>query len=136
MQAENTTNAVRTYISGKLTWTEQLNLLQTSPSVLITRTRNTPDERVRRHRLRKCGYTRRVESLYRILKRLSLPPSAAAKTTYKPKLYEQITYPGERVQIDVKFVPLKCLANKEQRLYQYAPTLFQTTAEKLDIDTS
>ncbi len=30
-----------------------------------------------------------------------------------------MTHPGERVRIDVKFVPLKCLASKEQKLYQY-----------------
>lgn len=71
------------------------------------------------HRLRKRGYTRRVESLYRILKRLALLPQAPAKPTYKPKPYEQMTYPGERVQIDVKYVPVSCLANKEQKLYQY-----------------
>ena len=71
------------------------------------------------HRLRKRGYTRRVESLYRVLKRLALLPQAPAKPTYKPKPYEQMTYPGERIQIDVKFVPLKCLANMEEKLYQY-----------------
>ena len=71
------------------------------------------------HRLRKRGYTRRVESLYRVLKRLALLPQAPAKPTYKPKPYEQMTYPGERVQIDVKYVPVGCLANKEQKLYQY-----------------
>ena len=71
------------------------------------------------HRLRKRGYTRRVESLYRVLKRLALLPQAPAKPTYKPKPYEQMTYPGERIQIDVKFVPVGCLANKEQKLYQY-----------------
>lgn len=71
------------------------------------------------HRLRKRGYIRRVESLYRVLKRLAFLPQAPAKPTYKPKPYEQMTHPGERVQIDVKFVLLRCLANKEQRLYQY-----------------
>ena len=71
------------------------------------------------HRLRKRGYTRRVESLYRVLKRLALLPQAPAKPTYKPKPYEQMTYPGERVQTNVKYVPMGCLANKEQKLYQY-----------------
>ena len=71
------------------------------------------------HRLRKRGYTRCPESLYRVLKRLSLLPPAAAKTTYRPKPYEQMTYPGERVQIDVKFVPMNCLADKQHKLYQY-----------------
>ena len=30
------------------------------------------------------------------------------KATYKPKPYEQMTYPGERIQVDVKVVPRKC----------------------------
>ena len=52
------------------------------------------------HRLRKRGYIRRVESLYRVLKRLALLPQAPAKPTYKPKPYEQMTHPGECVQTD------------------------------------
>ena len=28
-------------------------------------------------------------------------------------------HPGQRIQIDVKVVPLRCLANPEERLYQY-----------------
>jgi len=40
---------------------------------------------------------------------------------YIPKPYEQMKYPGERVQIDVKFVPAACLvgAAKGSRYYQY-----------------
>ena len=30
-----------------------------------------------------------------------------------------MTHPGERVQIDVKVVPRRCIADKELRLYQY-----------------
>ena len=30
-----------------------------------------------------------------------------------------MTYPGERVQVDVKVVPRKCIANPELRLFQY-----------------
>ncbi len=44
----------------------------------------------------------------------------AAKTTYKPKPYEQMIYPGERIQIDVKFVLMNCLADQEKKLYRYA----------------
>ena len=36
---------------------------------------------------------------------------------YKPKPYEQMTYPGERVQVDVKVVPRKCIAGPEMKLY-------------------
>jgi len=40
---------------------------------------------------------------------------------YIPKPYEQMTYPGQRVQIDVKHVPAACLAGevKGQKFYQY-----------------
>lgn len=36
-----------------------------------------------------------------------------------PKPYEQMTYPGQRVQIDVKVVPRRCIADPELRLFQY-----------------
>ena len=41
---------------------------------------------------------------------------------YIPKPYEQMSYPGQRVQIDVKFVPKSCLvgeAAQEGGYYQY-----------------
>lgn len=40
---------------------------------------------------------------------------------YIPKPYEQMSYPGQRVQIDVRFVPACCLVNeaKGKRFYQY-----------------
>ena len=37
----------------------------------------------------------------------------------KAKPYEQMTHPGERVQVDVKVVPRKCIADPELRLFQY-----------------
>jgi len=45
------------------------------------------------------------------------PPKEKAK--YIPKPYEQMQYPGQRVQIDVKVVPRRCIADPELRLYQY-----------------
>ena len=45
------------------------------------------------------------------------------KKEYEPKLYQQMTYPGERVQIDVKYVPTKNLTEEvkeiDGRYYQY-----------------
>ena len=40
---------------------------------------------------------------------------------YIPKPYEQMKYPGQRVQIDVKFVPEACIVGdaKGQKFYQY-----------------
>lgn len=46
-------------------------------------------------------------------------PKKPKKATYKPKPYEQMTYPGERIQVDVKVVPRKCIADPEMKLYQY-----------------
>ena len=33
--------------------------------------------------------------------------------------HEQMTYPGQRVQVDVKVVPLRCITDPELRLFQY-----------------
>ena len=71
------------------------------------------------HRLRQRGYTRRPESLFRVMRKLGMFPQAEKKKAYKPKPYEQMTYPGQRVQVDVKVVPLRCIAVPELRLYQY-----------------
>lgn len=73
-------------------------------------------------RLRKRGYTRCPESLFRVMRKLGIFPQIKVRTPYKPKPYEQMQYPGQRVQVDMKVVPLKCLANPEERLYQYAKT--------------
>ena len=71
------------------------------------------------HRLRKRGYTRRPESLFRVMRRLGLFPPCNKKSAYKPKPYEQMSYPGQRVQVDVKVVPRGCIADSELRLFQY-----------------
>lgn len=71
------------------------------------------------HRLKKRGYTRRPESLFRIMRKLEMFPQPKQKERYKPKPYEQMTHPGERIQVDVKVVPRSCIADPELRLYQY-----------------
>ena len=71
------------------------------------------------HRLRQRGYTRRPESLFRVMRKLGLFPQAEKKPACKPKPYEQMTYPGQRVQVDVKVVPRRCIADPELRLFQY-----------------
>ena len=70
-------------------------------------------------RLKDKGYSRCVESLYRVMRREGLIKDRPVKKKRKSKPYEQMTHPGERIQIDVKVVPRSCLANKEERLYQY-----------------
>ena len=75
-------------------------------------------------KLRKAGYTRSITSLYRVMQRLGIYNKAPSKKKgYEPKPYQQMTYPGERIQIDVKYVPAKNLTKevreKDGRYYQY-----------------
>lgn len=65
-------------------------------------------------KLRERGYSRKISALYRVMKRIG-----AAK--YVPKPYEQMQYPGRRVQVDVKFVPKACHVEeaKGKQFYQY-----------------
>lgn len=71
-------------------------------------------------RLRKRSYTRSLGGLYRVLHKLNLQPKPPKKA-YKPKPYEQMTFPGERVQVDVKIVPRACKVGEAatERLVQY-----------------
>ena len=69
-------------------------------------------------KLRARGYSRCIESLWRVLKREGLI-AVKEKDPYTPKPYQQMSHPGERIQIDVKVVPRKCIANPELRLFQY-----------------
>ena len=71
------------------------------------------------HRLRKRGYTRHPESLFRVMRKLGMFSAAKPQKPYKPKPYEQMTRPGERIQINVKVVPRKCIADPQLRLFQY-----------------
>lgn len=76
-------------------------------------------------KLRDVGYTRCVESLFRVLKRLDkMPETPETKKKYVPKPYEKMTHPGERIQIDVKVVPKYCYPD----LYKQGVRLFQYTA--------
>ncbi len=72
-------------------------------------------------RMRERGYSRSIVSLYRVMRRIGLQPMPVSKPKYIPKPYEQMRYPGQRVQIDVKYVPSNCLVGeaKGKRFYQY-----------------
>jgi len=63
------------------------------------------------HRLRKRGYTRCPESLFRVMRRLGVFSEPKQKKAYTPKPYEQMQYPGQHVQVDVKVVPRKCITD-------------------------
>ena len=70
------------------------------------------------------GYTRSITSLYRVMQRLGIyKKTPRKKKEYEPKPYQQMTHPGERIQIDVKYVPRKCMSKELKELgekyYQY-----------------
>ena len=71
------------------------------------------------YRLKKRGYSHTVESLFRCMRREGLIKPTTVEKGRPSKPYEKMTHPGERVQIDVKVVPRRCIADKELRLYQY-----------------
>lgn len=72
-------------------------------------------------KLRQRGYTRSISGLYRFLKKKGQMAVKLPNPKYIPKPYEQMQYPGQRVQIDVKFVPSSCLVGEaaEEKFYQY-----------------
>lgn len=74
-------------------------------------------------KLRLRGYTRSVSGLYRFLRKSGQMAVKLPNPKYVPKPYEQMIYPGQRVQIDVKFIPKSCLvgqAAEEGGYYQYS----------------
>lgn len=72
-------------------------------------------------KLRQRGYTRSITGLYRVLRRQGEMAVKPPNPKYIPKPYEQMQYPGQRVQVDVKFVPAVCLVGeaKGKNFYQY-----------------
>ena len=45
-------------------------------------------------------------------------PEIEKRSPYKPKPYERVAYSGQKIQIDVKFMPSYCVASGE-KFYQY-----------------
>ena len=58
-----------------------------------------------------------------MLNKLELQPIKPPNPKYIPKPYEKMMYPGQRVQIDVKFVPEACIVGdakaEGKKFYQY-----------------
>lgn len=67
--------------------------------------------------LRKSGYTRTYNGLVRVVNKW-LKPEIKKKQTKKPKPYKRAEYPGQKIQVDVKFVPSYCTVNGK-KYYQY-----------------
>ena len=73
-------------------------------------------------KLMQRGYSRSIAGLYRVLKRQGIMAVKPPNPKYIPKPYEPMQYPGQRFQIDVKFVPSACLKNTNvirTRFFQY-----------------
>ena len=72
-------------------------------------------------KLTQRGYTRSITGLYRFLRKQGQMAIKPSNPKYIPKPYEQMNYPGQRVQIDVKFVPDVCIVGdaKGSKFYQY-----------------
>jgi transposase InsO family protein len=73
-------------------------------------------------KLRQRGYKRSITGLYRVLRRLKLQPVKPPNPKYVPKPYEQMLYPQQQIQVDVKYVPQSCLVGdaKGKYFYQYS----------------
>ena len=79
-------------------------------------------------KLRLRGYTRSISGLYRFLKKRGQMGVKLPNPKYIPKPYQQMDHPGQKVQIDVKYVPSACLVGaavedaKENGGYYYQYT--------------
>ena len=60
-------------------------------------------------KLRQRGYQRSIPGLYRFLRKQGIMAVHPPNPKYIPKPYEKMDYPGQRIQVDVKFVPSACL---------------------------
>ncbi len=59
-------------------------------------------------KLRRTGYPRTITSLYRVMQRIGIyNKKPSKKKEYEQKPYEKMRYPGESMQVDVKYVPKK-----------------------------
>jgi transposase-like protein len=80
--------------------------------------KNKEDRIVLWDKIRKQGYRRSYRSMCRALRRMQLDDRTKKRKGYKPKPYAKAEYPGQKVQIDVKYVPSYCVAG-ETKYYQY-----------------
>ena len=72
-------------------------------------------------KLRRSGYTRSITGLYRVLRRQGQMAVKLPNPKYIPNPDEKMRFPGEGVQIDVKFVPEACIVGDAagEKFYQY-----------------
>lgn len=75
-------------------------------------------------KLRNAGYTRTIQGLYHAMQRMGIYKKAPSKKKEsEPNGWISGTYPGEKVQVDVKNVPKKCMSKelqeRNEKYYQY-----------------
>jgi transposase-like protein len=75
------------------------------------------DRLVMWHNAREKGYKRCYQTFLRTVRKLQGKVKSRKKTP-KPKSYTRADYPGQKIQIDVKYVPSDCVANAD-KYYQY-----------------
>ena len=64
------------------------------------------------------GYTRSYASMTRVLRKWVKAEDSSKQKSRKHKPYQRAEYPGQKVQIDVKYVPSRCVVNG-QKYYQF-----------------
>ena len=79
---------------------------------------NKQDKLLMYERLLAKGYTRSYGGFKRHFSQLGLTPTVKKRTKRKPKPYQRAEYPGQKVQIDVKFVPSYCVTDGK-KYYQF-----------------
>lgn len=81
-------------------------------------------------KLRQRGYTRSISGLYRFLCKRGVMAVKLPNLKYTPKPYEQMQHPGQRVQMDVKFVSKACMAGRQEPTQCFQYTLYNKPLSK------
>jgi len=81
-------------------------------------------------RLHSRGYTRSYGGFRRLVSRLGKDKPRRAIPKRKPKPYAKAVYPGQKVQIDVKYVPKECIVRGVMRgnNHTFGKNYYQFTA--------
>jgi len=75
------------------------------------------DKLIMWHNARQKGYERCYQTFLRTVRKFKGAAKPRKKST-KPKPYMRAEYPGQKIQIDVKYVPSKCASNGK-KYYQF-----------------
>ena len=75
-------------------------------------------------KLKAAGYARTVQGLYHVMQKMGIyAKTPSKKKESEPNEWISGTYPGDKVQVDVKYVPKECMSPELQELgekyYQY-----------------